>query len=115
MHDEHGRLFVDGGGDLDRRAGIDRRVLEHVHVGGKRAGAVDIDGVAVRLGARHVFGGDVADGAGLVLDDHGTIEQRPHFFGEVAHDHVGAAAGRKRADEMHVLGWILLRVNRGGT
>src|ERR1700736_2962776 len=29
--------------------------------------------------------------------------QRAHFVGEVAHDDVGAAAGRKRADEVYVL------------
>ena len=35
-------------------------------------------------------------------------DDRAQLLGEVAHDHVGAAAGRKRADEMDVLARILL-------
>ena len=40
----------------------------------------------------------------IVRPDH-----RPHLFGDKAHDYVGAAAGGKTADEMNILGRILLR------
>ena len=50
------------------------------------------------------LGRDVAGGAGLVLHDHGAAGERAQLFGKIAHQHVGAAAGREAADEADVLG-----------
>ena len=48
--------------------------------------------------------------ADLVLDDDGVAGERAQLLGKIAHDHVGAAAGRKRADEVDILIGILLRL-----
>ena len=81
--------------------------LNRLMLAATRARAVHEDRVAVGLGARHVLDRDIAAGAGPVLDDDGAAGERPHLLGEIAHQHVGAAAGRERADEMDVLGRIV--------
>ena len=42
--------------------------------GGKRVAAGNVDRVAIGLGARDVFGRNVADCTDLVLDNDGTID-----------------------------------------
>ena len=80
-----------------------------MHVGGQHAAAVEIDRVAVGLGAREGFGRDVALRAGLVLDQHDTAGRHPQLLRVITHDDVRARAGRRAADHMNVLAWVLLR------
>ena len=61
-----------------------------------------IDGVAVRFCARHVFAGDIAASASAVLHDHGAVDDGAQLFGEMPHQHIGAAACGKCADEMDI-------------
>ena len=111
---QHEGLPVDGRGNLELARGIDRIVADQVDVGGHRVAGVNEDGVAVGPGAHRVFGGDVAAGAGLVLDQHGAAGERAQFLGKITHHHVGAAARRERADEVDVLGRIGLGAGGGG-
>ncbi len=65
---------VDGGDELQLLDHIDRGVLHDVHVGGQRIGPGDVDRVAVRLGPRGIFGGDVAVRADAIFHDDGAVE-----------------------------------------
>ena len=70
---------------------------------------MDVDRIAVRLGARRILGRDVAVGSGLVLHDHRLAGGDAQLLGEVTHQHVGAAAGRERADHMDLVARIIIR------
>src|SRR6476646_8925720 len=80
-----------------------------MHIGGNRARALDVDRVAVGLGARDIFGGDVAHRAGLILDNDGTADHGPQLLGIEAYENIGAAAGWISADKMQILRRIGLR------
>jgi len=66
----------------------------------------DKDSVSVGFGLRHVNEGEVAGGPDLVLDDDGPAKEGAHVLGEVAREHVGAAAGWIRRDHVHLAGRI---------
>ena len=86
-----------------------------MHGRGRRAAGMDEDGVAVGLGLGGVLRRDVAGGADLVLDDDRLAGDRADLLGEVAHQHVGAAAGREGAHEGDVAARIfVLRLERAG-
>ena len=53
--------------------------------------AAEQQGVAVRPGAGHGLGADIAGGAGAVLDDDGLLELAAQAGGEDARDDVAAA------------------------
>ena len=55
-----------------------------------------------------MFRRNIAAGAGLVFDENDAACDHAQAFGEKPHQHIGAAARRKRADEMDVLTGILL-------
>ena len=57
---EHEGQIAGGGGDLQRLADIDRRVLEQVHARRDRGAGEGIEHVAVGLRARDELGRDVA-------------------------------------------------------
>jgi hypothetical protein len=71
-----------------------------------------VDRVAVGLRLRRILDRDGTRGADLVLDQDGAAGDWAQFFGEVAGDDVGAAAGRKTGYEMDVRIGIGLRLSR---
>ena len=107
-HDHEG-LTVDRRSHLHRLGRIDRRILEKAHHAGDCVAAVQENCVAVGLGTRDVFDGEVAAGTGAVFNDDVLARHRTDFFGEVAHDHVRTAARREAADEVNILRRPLLR------
>ena len=78
-----------------------------VHVVDDRADVgvplADIDGVAVRLGARDAADRDAAAGAADVLDDDRLAEDRTHLLGHDARGNVGRAARRERHHQRDLL------------
>ena len=60
-------------------------------------------------GARHVLRRQHQRGAGLVLDHDRLAERLAEFLRIDAHDHVHAAAGGERHDDVHVAGGEVLR------
>ena len=89
-------------------------VLEHELVDGVGARRADHEGVAVGLGLRDEVGGDVAAGAGLVLDDELLTEFFRDFGGDDPRQHVGGAAGRERNDSLTGrVGHACARARRG--
>ena len=69
-------------------------------VDGVRARSADDEGVAVGFGLGDVIGGDVAAGAGLVLDDELLAEFLGYLGGDDPRQNVGGAAGREGNDEL---------------
>jgi len=93
----------------DRREALDRierqlAVEEGIEV--ERAAAGGQQRVAVRRGARDRGGGDVAVGAGPVLDHDGLTEPSRQFLADRAGDGVDRAAGRDRHHDVNRLGRI---------
>ena len=109
IHQQHEWLAVDGGRHLQRLGGVHRRLLEQMHVGRNGGACMHVDGIAVGLGFRRVFGGDVAAGTRAVLHDDRAFGDRPKLLGKVADQHVGAAPRGECADEMDVTRRVLLR------
>jgi hypothetical protein len=61
--------------------------------------------VAVGRRVHHLLRGDVAAGAGLVLDDHRLADRGLHLLGDQAGHDVGGAAGREGDDDANGLVW----------
>src|SRR5262249_31062846 len=66
---------ADAAEDVER-AWLVAGILEQRLAGADRARRMDHDGVAVRLGFRHVVEGEIAGRADLVLDHHRAAEER---------------------------------------
>jgi hypothetical protein len=84
-------------GEIGQRIVIDR--FKEVAVDGQ-SGRGDVHGVAVGSGAGDELGGDIAAGAGLVLDDHLLAPDLREPRADDAADAVDAAAGREGHDEL---------------
>ena len=93
------KRFRAAGGDGDGLEIHCRKFLvgEQRLVDGKRGGGGK-ERVAVRLGARHVGGGDIAAGAAAVLDHHGLMQTVAQALADQPRQRVGDAAGRKGDD-----------------
>src|SRR5262249_1002479 len=76
--------------------------------------ADDEQRVAVRRRVHHRFGGDVAAGAGTILDDALLTETLGQPLTDQARGDVGGTAGGKSDDETDGPAWIALRLRKPG-
>ena len=95
-------------GDRAQVALLEAPVLRGGHVGGKARGRRQ-QRVAVRRGAGHRLGRDVAAGAAAVLDHEAVLEAVFELGRNQPRDHVGEPAGREGDDHGDVLRRIGLR------
>jgi len=113
----HRQRELVGRHDRHRREILDRVVaylLQVRHDGHLRRRRHE-QGVAVRLGPRHVVGGDRAIGAGPVVDHHRLLEPGGQPFGGDPRDAVGIATGGERHDQRdRALGPCRMRGARRG-
>jgi hypothetical protein len=92
--DAHHRRQVARGQD----GGLEQRGIGRLHRGRR-----DHHRVAVGRGLDDLAGGDVATGAGLVVDDHGLAQRFGQALRDQAGHHVGGAAGGEADDDAHAL------------
>ncbi len=118
----HGQRRIDRKHELIRRDGRDRgeilqRVERHlgveVRIDRDQAVLAEEQRVAVGRRLRDHVAGDVAVGAGMVLDHDRLVEKLGEFLSDHARDDVGGAAGRDRHDELDRARGIL-RERRSG-
>jgi hypothetical protein len=97
------------------RRGIPGQVRDHRGVAGVIARILQQQRVSVRHGPHNRLNGDVAIGAGAVLDDDGLAEQPRQAVLKQASGEIGAAAGRVGHDDGNgAAGWRLGEGRRTG-
>src|SRR3984885_2410545 len=87
---------------------VEKRCVDRV------AGGDQKQRVAVRRSARHVFGGEIAAGAGAVFDDESLPQPLRKPFRDQAGDDIGRAAGNGADEQADRPGWIGVRTRGAG-
>jgi hypothetical protein len=113
VHDEHVRRLRGEGHGLETLDRIPLQVLEQRGIGRVVAGVGEQEGVPVRLGTRHLAGGDVAAGATLVVDDDLLAEFLGQALGEQARGEVRRPARRGGHHQRHGPARVVLLGGRG--
>ena len=92
---------------IERQLGIERRV-------DRVAGEADQQRVAVRCRLGDSVGGEIATGAGPVLDHHRLSQRSRQRLRDRPRHSVGGAARRCADQELDRLRWVIVSANGGG-